>query len=175
MMTIITTDANGYEIDLRTRGLRVCEQCGLVMSEGFSTDNGDVYACSVACLSALGVEQSTEDEIEHDDGSAVYWTDWEGDESPDDAIERLKLAPYYMSEYEVTVDVSNLRTYQVIARSEQEAMTIYQDGGGQYVGDDYLDRQEDMDNAQITRLIGPLDKFEVAVANAFGAIHTEVE
>jgi hypothetical protein len=92
--TRITTDANGYEIDLRERGLRLCEHCKLVMSEGFSTDNGDVYACSVACLSALGVEQSTEDEIENDDGSAVYWTDWESDESPDDAIERLMRAPY---------------------------------------------------------------------------------
>jgi len=93
-MEALRTDANGYEIDLRTRGLRLCMHCKLVMSEGFSTDNGDVYACDEACLSALGVEQSSEYEIEHDDGSAVYWTDWEGDESHEDAVERLMSAPY---------------------------------------------------------------------------------
>jgi hypothetical protein len=150
MLDTITTDVNGYEIDLRKRGLRVCEQCGLVMSEGFSTDNGDVYACGTRCLELLGVEQSTKDEIEHDDGSAVYWTDWEGDESPDDAIDRLKLAPYHMDTFEVTVQVSFTRTYHVVARGYRHAMDIYQDGGGQYVGDDMLDLQEDYSNALVS-------------------------
>ena len=98
----LNIDANGYAIDLRKRGLRRCQQCDLVMSAGFSTDNGDVYACDTRCLELLGVEQSTSEEINNDEsGDAVYWTDWEGDESHDDAVERLLSAPYKFTEEEM--------------------------------------------------------------------------
>lgn len=95
-------DANGYAIDMHKRGLRLCMHCNRVMSEGFSTDGGDVYACDEICLTSLGWEQNTQDEIDDDDdGSACYWTDWEGDESHDNALERLVSAPYNYSEAEI--------------------------------------------------------------------------
>ena len=51
-MARVTTDANGYEIDLRVRGLRLCQTCGLVYSEGYMVEGGDGYACSDECLVA---------------------------------------------------------------------------------------------------------------------------
>jgi hypothetical protein len=120
-----TNDANGYEIDLRTRGLRLCEQCGLVMSEGFTIELEGGYLCSEKCLAAspnwtaepdkhstaLGLPvmesesgwkyvQITNDLIgrwlydPEDRGNRVMFTDWEGDTSSEEAVERLMLAPY---------------------------------------------------------------------------------
>ena len=110
-MEALRTDANGYEIDLRTRGLRLCTHCKLVMSEGWYGD-GD-YACSDHCLNAQqwqmvdgsignGVTtiltsfkssflEAPENETLFD---CVYGTDWEGDESDEDAVDRLMSAPY---------------------------------------------------------------------------------
>ena len=116
-MDAVRTDANGYELDLRERGLRLCTNCKLVMSEGWYGDGE--YACSDRCLNAQRW-QVTDDSIGGRDGvltiltsfntgllaklenedlhmDAVYWTDWEGDESDDDALERLFSAPYNMS------------------------------------------------------------------------------
>jgi hypothetical protein len=108
-------DANGYEIDLRTRGLRICTHCKLVMSEGWYGD-GD-YACSSHCLDAqrwqmvdasIGNDGITTiltsfnlDLLEEPENEelfgCVYWTDWEADESDDEAIERLHASPYSMN------------------------------------------------------------------------------
>jgi hypothetical protein len=145
-------DANGYEIDMAYRGLRLCQSCNLVMSEGFSTDNGDVYACDEQCLRILGVEQSTQREIENDDGSAVYWTDWDGDDSSGDAINRLKFAPYFLEQYAITVEVSHIRTYTVTAASSEEALAKYQDGQAEFDNDDLklLETwEEDMQSAVV--------------------------
>lgn len=123
----ITTDANGYEIDLRERGLRVCDWCGLVMSEGYMESSGGGYACSQECLAAdpawitepdefteqLKLPVMTDDlgnqtvhitndligrwiDAEMNDGPEchIFWTDWEGDESSEDAVERLMREPY---------------------------------------------------------------------------------
>jgi hypothetical protein len=123
----ITTDANGYEIDLRERGLRVCDWCKLVMSEGYMEFSGGGYACSQTCLAAdpgwvtdpdehttaLGLPVLVNDkgwehvhitndligrwiDAEMNDGPEchIFWTDWEGDESSEDAVERLIQAPY---------------------------------------------------------------------------------
>ena len=112
-------DANGYEIDLRKRGLSLCTHCKLVMSEGWYGD-GD-YACSDHCLDAQQWQVYDASIPGHTaDGAAwgvltiltsfncklleapenetlfdcVYWTDWEGDESDEESIERLMQAPY---------------------------------------------------------------------------------
>jgi hypothetical protein len=96
-----TRDANDWLIQ-KGWGLRICEHCNLVMSEGFSTDNGDVYACSEEHLKALGVEQSSEYDIEHDDGSSVYYTDWEGCHVSEEAADRLYQEPYNWTFEEVS-------------------------------------------------------------------------
>jgi hypothetical protein len=51
-MPALRTDANRCQIDMRVRGLMVCDWCGLVMSEGFIVEGGDSYACSEDCLAA---------------------------------------------------------------------------------------------------------------------------
>jgi hypothetical protein len=106
-------DANGYEIDLRERGLRLCEHCNLVMSEGWYGEPD--YACSDHCMEAqrwvvfdlsighdgvatyltrfnlglLGLPENEDLALD-----AVYWTDWHGTDVHDDAAERLMSAPY---------------------------------------------------------------------------------
>jgi len=113
MTTRITTDANGYEIDLRTRGLRLCTHCKLVMSEGWFGDCD--YACSDHCMEAqlwividfsighdgiatyltrynMGMLDLPENQDVVTD--TVYWTDWDGSDAHDDAVERLMSAPY---------------------------------------------------------------------------------
>ena len=131
MKDAVTTDANGQDIDLRVRGLRVCDRCGLVMSEGYMESSGGGYACSQECLAAdpgwvtepdehtkaLGLPVLVNDkgwehvhitddligrwiDAEMEDGGPeclVFWTDWEGDETGDEPIDRLITAPYLFS------------------------------------------------------------------------------
>jgi len=50
-MAKLRTDANGHELVHHDRwGLRLCEVCNLVMSEGYVVEDGVGYACSDACL-----------------------------------------------------------------------------------------------------------------------------
>ena len=86
-------DANGHElVHHDQRGLRLCEVCNLVMSEGYMVDGGDGYACSDACLvkAEWGIEQQD---------CPVFWTDWEGDGSPmpEEVADRLMLEPYNLT------------------------------------------------------------------------------
>jgi len=69
-------DKHGYEIGQGARGWRVCGHCGVAMSAGYSTDCGDIYACSDICLEEQGWKVPTEDDDIDEDG-ACYWTEWD--------------------------------------------------------------------------------------------------
>ena len=115
-MSNLTTDANGDEI-APLRGLRLCEVCGLVMSEGYVVEEDGSTVCEDECLARsewqwpvhdgesgdyLGLAPITPELIwmlfgdeEDGEGTAqVYWTDWEGDEHSEEALKRLLTAPY---------------------------------------------------------------------------------
>lgn len=113
-MTTTTIDANGYQLD-RDRGLRVCEACGLVMSVGYVSEEDGATVCSDTCLAASGwqyVYGVTEDgrinvqpvtpaliatffeDAEDEATTLIYWTDWEGDDHSEEALERLESEPY---------------------------------------------------------------------------------
>jgi len=104
-------DANGHELVHHDRwGLRLCEVCNLVMSEGYVVEDGVGYACSDACLIKAGwvIEHpengaliivtlavlatwSTDvsifenpDDDDNPPSCPVFWTDWEGDGNPMD-------------------------------------------------------------------------------------------
>jgi hypothetical protein len=118
-MTKLTTDAGGHEI-VPLRGLRLCEGCGLVMSVGYSAEEDGGSACSAECMAHAGwtwtmdnqagnggegetvevpitpelVDALFDDEEDSVGSAQVSWTDWEGDEHSEDALERLLTAPY---------------------------------------------------------------------------------
>ena len=145
-MAKLRTDANGHQlVHHDQRGLRLCEVCNLVMSEGYMVDGGDGYACSDACL------VKAEWVIEQQD-CPVFWTDWEGDGSPmpEEVADRLMLAPYNLTaedihklgaheddadlsckacsrlhRYEITVPTSIDRKYRVTAESVDQALEMY--------------------------------------------------
>ena len=126
-MDLLRIDANGHKlVHHDQRGLRLCEVCNLVMSEGYSDDAGDGYACSDACLikgewsisSPIEVDVdgygknlivtpdvlATWDETMLDDEGNVceliiYWTNWEGDgrPMPEEVGDRLLLEPYNLT------------------------------------------------------------------------------
>ena len=113
-MSTLTKDANGHEI-VKTRGLRVCASCGLVISEGY-TDSDGGGVCSEACLAKVkwgslyydDGDEMKEVIIDRDDivglalayeklggvDAYIFWSDWEGNEHNEDALERLLTAPY---------------------------------------------------------------------------------
>ena len=121
-MSTLTTDANGHEI-APLRGLRLCEGCGLVMSEGFTSEGDGDNACSEECMEyaewQLEVDdQKTgktetvpitnaliamlfEDDPTEGDNVMVYWTDWVGDGHSEDALERLLKEPYNWTPNEI--------------------------------------------------------------------------
>ena len=97
----------------------MCEHCGLVMSHGY-TYFGDTV-CSEACLAVaegwvvddldgnevrvtsklIGQLLEREEKTKGREECSVFHTDWEGNEQDEDVLERLKTAPYNMTEDEI--------------------------------------------------------------------------
>jgi hypothetical protein len=120
-MSSLTTDAGGHEIG-KLRGLRVCEVCGLVIGQGYTNSDGGGL-CSDECLAKaqwshlyldgggsnadalevivdrsdivgllLALEQAGGEKVGYE--CFIYWTDWEGYEHSEGALERLLKEPY---------------------------------------------------------------------------------
>lgn len=54
--------------------LRICNDCGKLMAEGYCMNDGDEYYCSDKCLEKNTTEEERE-EIQ-DENSTSYWTEW---------------------------------------------------------------------------------------------------
>lgn len=92
---MLLLDANGREMD-HEWGLRVCQHCGLVMSEGYLINGWATY-CSDDCLIkgdnwVKSIEQFYEAYSDEDDDN--YFTDWEGCDVPIEVCNRLVTEPY---------------------------------------------------------------------------------
>ena len=117
-------DANGHQlVHHDKRGLRLCEVCNLVMSEGWLAEDGDAYACSDKCFyqepwlvghpitgedllltrEVIATWDATmvdaEGKVYPFDDLYIYFTDWEGDgrPMPEEVAARLLLAPYNLT------------------------------------------------------------------------------
>lgn len=61
-----------YESD---NGIRICDNCGSEMTEGYCWGDGEGYACSNECLYVDGYTEQQHD-LDYEAGY-IYWTEWE--------------------------------------------------------------------------------------------------
>ena len=57
--------------------MRICNACGIEMSDGYVINDGEEYYCSDDCLHSAFSEEEYEELCSED---CAYWTEWgEGD------------------------------------------------------------------------------------------------
>lgn len=64
------------DVDLKDlSSIRVCSECGSIMTSGYCVDDGEEYYCSDDCLH----KHYTPDEWDtmYSDDGDTYWTEWE--------------------------------------------------------------------------------------------------
>lgn len=61
-----------YEPD---NGVRICDNCGSEMTEGYCWSDGEGYACSDECLYVDGYTE-LQHELDYEAGY-IYYTEWE--------------------------------------------------------------------------------------------------
>lgn len=74
--TLLDTTKEMIEEYAEEKDIRICTECGKLMSEGYCIENGIEYYCSDDCLHK-NITEKEYLELYDDGNGDTYWTEWE--------------------------------------------------------------------------------------------------